>query len=139
MVLGATLGTFSIASASAQSAPAPPSSTCSTGRACFWADADRGLVRGSVAGSNPDWRAFSQASCVPPHAAASAGGTWNDCASSIENAGTTCAMLFYEHINYGGGYIRLAPGQSISNLWGRYFSNGHWANDAISSNRWVCP
>jgi hypothetical protein len=97
---------------------------CPSSYACAWVDASFGTPMGEWAGTNPNFSAFSQAACnwFPPDQ------NWNDCASSVDNAGTQCTVDWYWDINYGGAMWALARGSSSGSL-------GSW-NDEISSNGW---
>jgi type II secretory pathway pseudopilin PulG len=103
---------------------------CAATYLCFWVNINEGGAEGKLAGSNPSWAAFAQSQC--------AGGTWNNCASSIVNAGTSgLGAQEYEYVNYGGGQFCMYDDEYISNLvnFGPW-PDGSSTNDSISSNNW---
>jgi hypothetical protein len=95
---------------------------CNPGNVCFWVHAGYVDGPGQLSGTNPDWRVFSHASCPR--------GNWNDCASSVYNAGRSCKARLHEHINYAGDWLGLPRGVGVINL------EIHDFNDQISSNSW---
>ena len=103
---------------------------CTSTYFCFWTDINFGGPMGKVAGNNPTWTAFRQAACPT--------GTWNDCASSGFNNGTSgLGVRVYENANYGGRSTCVRKG------WRGNFTDRKWdgtstnINDKISSNRWT--
>src|SRR5207302_1812551 len=65
-------------------------------------------------------------------------GTWNDCASSAYNYGTSGMGVFmYQDINYGGGDFCLPNYSGLDNFTVVTFNNS-WVglNDNVSSLRW---
>ena len=56
----------------------------------------------------------------------------NDNVSSIKNRGNFMDTRHYLHIDWGGDWILVEKGDEID-LW------GHWANDELSSHKWVRP
>ncbi len=72
---------------------------------------------------------WPQASC--------ANGTWNNCASSIQNNGNNCDVNVYDFAGYSGASLRITRGTYISNLSGYWITYpfDSW-NDDIQSNRW---
>jgi len=65
-------------------------------------------------------------------------GTWNDCASSAYNYGTSGMGVFmYQDINYGGGDFCLPNYTGLDNFTVVTFNNS-WVglNDNVSSLRW---
>ena len=129
----------------AQAAPAPTSpgaassagptgpvtvadTTCAGGDLCFWVNTNKGGAKGRVSGNNTSW-SWAQSSC--------SNGTWNNCASSIQNNGNNCTVNVFENSGYGGARLTITRGTYISDL------NGYWItfpfdswNDDIQSNRW---
>jgi hypothetical protein len=101
---------------------------CAPGDLCFWVDTNKGGAKGRVSGNNQSW-GFPQASCT--------NGTWNDCASSIQNNGESCDVNVYENAGYGGHKLTIRRGDYISDLTGYWitFPIDSW-NDDIQSNRW---
>ncbi|WP_432250246.1 peptidase inhibitor family I36 protein [Streptomyces sanyensis] len=94
------------------------------GRVYAWQDLDcTGALLISTAGNSSWW------------------GAGNDKATSVMNRGYVGSLdhvKFYEHINHGGGYSCLAPGELYAdNLTDNRLSNGVGANDTITSHRWV--
>jgi len=130
-------GTASHASAQAadRAAAVAAFDGCPSTYLCFWVNASRGGAEGEVAGSNPDWADFAQSQCKS--------GTWNDCASSLVNNGTSgLGALEYENTNYkvsdGGDPLCMYDGEYIANLANGYYywTDGTSMNDSISSNNW---
>jgi hypothetical protein len=102
---------------------------CDATYLCFWVNTGRGGAEGKVAGSNPNWADFSQSQC--------AGGTWNNCASSLVNAGTSgLGAQVYEDTNYKGGDMCLSDDEYLANLTNYTWADGSSVNDSISSNNW---
>jgi hypothetical protein len=102
--------------------------SCAPGDLCFWVHADKGGAKGRVSGNNTAW-GWPQASC--------ANGTWNNCASSIQNNGNNCDVNVYDFAGYSGASLRITRGTYISDLSGYWitFPFDSW-NDDIQSNRW---
>jgi hypothetical protein len=104
---------------------------CPSTYLCFWVNSGFTANWGKFAGNNPSWGAYSQSEC--------AGGTWNDCASSLYNNGSTEQALVWQNNSYKGGYACVARGTTMySNLanW-TYANNSASMNDSISSNDWT--
>lgn len=98
---------------------------CSSTYVCFWVHINFVDGPGKLSGSNPNWGAFSHPTC--------AGGTWNNCASSVYNNGAHCWSDLWDGTNYtygAKGLLSLNRGVGISNLVDWDF------NDVISSNSW---
>ena len=111
------------------SAAGPP---CPVGYLCFWAGSNGSTAGpGELAGTNPNWGWFGQSACHPPNAAADSNNTWNDCASSIKNNGTSYCSLVWYNASYGGFAVELSRGEWVSDL------HSFNMNDAISSNSWT--
>ncbi|MBM7788296.1 peptidase inhibitor family I36 protein [Tenggerimyces flavus] len=121
---GATDSSESAASLAPEvAAPAEPAaSTCEPGYLCFWTEDDYQGAKGKVAGNNKWWGAFSQPACPR--------GTWNDCAQSAKNRGTSCTAIVYSDVDYGGARHPIERGGNRPILW--YYG---W-NRVISSNSW---
>jgi hypothetical protein len=104
--------------------------SCNPGDLCFWVNINRGGAKGRVSGTNSTWP-WTQAQC--------AGGTWNNCASSIVNNGTQCTARVWADASYGGAHLDVLRGNDFINLTDHYitFPFRDW-NDEISSNSWVC-
>lgn len=106
-------------------APMAPPPGCTSTNVCFWVNNNYSDGPGRLAGTNPDWRRFAHRTC--------GGGTWNDCASSVYNAGTRCWAYLWDGFSYtlgARGNIGLNRGVGIPNL-------GAWGFDnAASSNSW---
>ncbi|MEV1085748.1 peptidase inhibitor family I36 protein [Streptomyces sp. NPDC050211] len=103
---------------------------CPSTNFCFWDDINYGGPLGKVTGNNRTWTAFRQTACPS--------GTWNDCASSAYNHGTTgLGVHVYEHTDYRG-LSDCIPRGWYGNLTGRVW-DGTWTviNDQISSNYWA--
>jgi Peptidase inhibitor family I36 len=100
----------------------PAISTCEATYLCFWVGNEYTGSRGRVSGDNPTWTRFAQPNCPS--------GTWNDCASSAKNRGTSCTAHVYSDVDYRGTHHAIGRGGD------RPFLAFYWLNDAISSNRW---
>jgi hypothetical protein len=109
------------------SAVAPTVAGCPSGDLCFWVNANfTGGGPGEVAGNNNNWSVFPQPACKS--------GTWNDCASSLDNNDPTRSATVYKNSNLTNPRLCLNAGQSMSNLTLAIFSDGSVANDSITSN-----
>ena len=105
-------------------------SACPSSYFCAWVNANYDIGPGQWAGDNPDWLDFAQSSC--------ADGTWNDCASSIYNHGTSGdSVEVYQNVNYGGASACIPDDSAYANL-ANYDYPGTTIsmNDSISSNYW---
>lgn len=115
-------------------APAAVPTTCTSGNVCFWKNAGFNDGPGKLANKNPDWSAFAHPSCPS--------GTWNDCASSLANAGVNCNAVLWNSPNYKGDTIThsltLTRGSSVQDL-SNLGDAGSAFNDKISSNSWAAP
>lgn len=100
---------------------APPG--CTATNVCFWNGTNYSDGPGRLSGSNSNWTAFSHSSCPT--------GTWNDCASSVYNNGTSCSANLWTTANYGGSRLTLGIGSGQTAL-------SSTMNNAISSNNWSC-
>jgi hypothetical protein len=102
---------------------------CAATFLCFWVNANKGGAEGKFSGNNPNWANFAQSQCASK--------TWNDCASSIVNAGTSgLGAQEYQNINYGGGQFCVSDDEYISDLTSLTWPDGDTMNDSISSNNW---
>jgi Peptidase inhibitor family I36 len=107
---------------------------------CFWVGSNWSGDMGKFAGSNEFWGDYPEHECVYPAAAHDADKTWNDCASSIYNDGTSgLGVDVYQNSKYGGAVSCIPDKSTIySDLadW-QYGSNTSVnMNDSISSNNW---
>ncbi|MDQ1647696.1 MAG: hypothetical protein QOJ50_3880 [Cryptosporangiaceae bacterium] len=102
--------------------------SCAGGDLCFWQDDDKGGAKGRVSGNNSAW-SWSRSGCPD--------GTWNNCASSIQNNGNSCSVKVYDNAGYSGAVLTLTRGTYISSLSGYWitFPVDSW-NDDIQSNKW---
>jgi hypothetical protein len=110
---------------------------------CFWVDAGFVGKMGDVFGTNDNWTAkpdFTQAACP--------GGTWNDCASALFNAGSEIAIVFQNINRTAKDHFQcIAPGtMAYKNLAADNYPQppNPTMNDSISSNEWTpsgaqCP
>lgn len=121
---GATVSAESASSLAPEvAAPAEPAvSTCEAGYLCFWTEDDFQGARGRVAGNNHWWGVFPQSACPS--------GTWNDCAQSAKNRGTSCSAHVYSNVDYGGRHHMIERGGDRPILW------LYAMNRVISSNSW---
>jgi hypothetical protein len=127
-------------SATAPSAASADPPCSDAGDFCFWVNANYGGALGLLAGTNPWWGDFPQSECVYPAAAKDADGTWNDCASSGYNDGTSGdAVVVYQNINYGGEDACLPDLSAAYSDFADYtYGDGSASlNDSISSNSWT--
>jgi hypothetical protein len=117
------------ARAAATAGPAVAQDTsCAGGDLCFWVNTNKGGAKGRVSGNNTSW-SWAQGQC--------SSGTWNNCASSIQNNGNNCTVNVFEDAGYGGHRLTLTRGTYISDLSGYWITYpfDSW-NDDIQSNRW---
>lgn len=107
---------------------------------CFWVNSGYGGNMGKFAGPNPNWGLFKDSECVYPAAAHDADGTWNDCASSGYNDGTSGdAVVVYQNTNMGGEDACLPDHSTAYSDFASYtYGDGSASlNDSISSNSWT--
>jgi hypothetical protein len=106
----------------------PRDKSCAGGDLCFWVDTNKDGAKGRVAGDNLAWN-WGQPACGD--------GTWNNCASSIQNNGNYCTVWVFADAGHGGSNLELTRGTYLSDLTGYWirwpFRN--W-NDEIQSNKW---
>jgi hypothetical protein len=93
---------------------------CPSTYACGWIDSGFANSMGRWAGTNQKMSAFGQSRCRA--------GNWNDCISSLANAGTSCTVHWFWDSGLNGSQMNTRPGYTSSSL-------GGW-NDKISSNNW---
>jgi len=105
--------------------------TCYATYSCMWVSANQVGGQGQFQGTNGWWGVWAQSQCTGSNAAPDSGGTWNDCASSLED-GQAISQTFYKNINYAGSSIQLTSGQYQEEL---TTTSGGNLNDAISSNQ----
>ncbi|MER5515974.1 peptidase inhibitor family I36 protein [Streptomyces sp. NPDC048254] len=98
---------------------------------CFWVNLNYGDGPGKFSGANDDWSDYSHSTC--------ASGTWNNCASSGYNHGSSgLGVEVWNGTGYTGSSACLPKDWSNSN-----FANLVWPgtstsfNDSISSNYWT--
>jgi hypothetical protein len=141
-----------MAATSAQAAPRPPStsapvpvsahaakaapaaaakSDCPSTYFCVWVNSGYNNGPGKFGGNNDNWSNFSHSGCQS--------GTWNNCASSGYNHGSSgLGVEVYNGINRGGASACLPQGWSLSNFSGFvYPGTSVGFNDSISSNLWT--
>lgn len=109
-----------------QRAAAKVPATCvdNSGNLCFWNNAGFTDGPGLLSGTNPDWTEFKHSSCPR--------GTWNDCVTSLYNAGVHCSAVVWTAASY--------------HEWGLVVVRDDWYDDlsteaptwqdSISSNSW---
>lgn len=117
---------------SAHSAMTPTAkSDCPAGSFCVWKDANYSDGPGKFAGDNADWTNFSHSSC--------SSGTWNNCASSGFNNGTSGLGVSVRQLVGGGGDAACLPrGWSLSDFSGYVWpGTSDSFNDSISANFWT--
>ncbi|WP_170323964.1 peptidase inhibitor family I36 protein [Cryptosporangium phraense] len=117
-------------------APAAAPSGCSAGNLCFWNGTNFSDGPGELSGTNSNWQAFSHSTCTSTSGASYK--TWNDCASSLYNNGTSCDARVWTDSGYHGSSYTMSRGQRITNLATFYPDAGDTFNNSISSNDWVC-
>ncbi|MEV5954377.1 peptidase inhibitor family I36 protein [Streptomyces sp. NPDC051987] len=98
---------------------------------CFWVNSGYNDGPGKFSGANTNWGDYSHSSC--------SGGTWNNCASSGYNHGTSgLGVEVWNGTGYTGLSACLPKDWSNNN-----FANLVWPdsstsfNDSISSNYWT--
>lgn len=122
---GATVSAGSAESLAPEvAAPVEPAVTsCTATYLCFWTEDEYQGERGRVAGNNKWWGVFREPACP--------NGTWNDCAQSAKNRGTSgCSVTVYADVDYTGRNITIPRGGDRPALW------FYGMNRVISSNRW---
>ena len=131
--LGAAAAAVAIAAGTASPALAS-TGECWSGYGCMWVDGSYSTWNGTGPGQVYSYLAqYSQSAksaCTTGHAAPNAMGTWQDCTSSMYNAGTSGLTYWaYKDSFYGGSYYGIAQGNGWNNL------STYGLNDAISSSR----
>jgi len=116
------------------SIPAVPASAavtdCNPGQLCVWNNTSYTDGPGRFSGSNSNWNNF-------PHGSCTYNGTWNNCASSGFNDGTTgLGVILWETIGYTEGQFCMPQGLQVANFGNRTFNNGHNLNNRVSANLW---
>ena len=99
---------------------------------CFWVNSGYGDGPGKFSGANDNWGDYSHSTC--------ASGTWNNCASSGYNHGTSgLGVEVWNGTGYTGYSACLPKDWSNSNFANLVWPNsGNTAfNDSISSNYWT--
>ena len=98
---------------------------------CVWNSSGYTDGPGKFGGNNANWSNFSHSSCPT--------GTWNNCASSGYNNGTSgLGVGVWNGVNYGGASACLPQGWSLSNFAGYVWPGTSISfNNAIGSNFWV--
>ena len=106
-------------------------SGCSATYFCFWNNENYNDGPGKLSGNNGSWYAFSHSSCP--------GGTWANCASSLDNAGTSgMGVDVYSGLNYGGDVACISDNATYSDLANyNYPGTSTNMNDTIESNEWT--
>ena len=107
-----------------------PTRAHAEGLAFAWVDKNAGDAWFAIVGDVNWWGSGRESRCSGSRAGKSALGTWNDCASSIFNP-STCDLLLYKDVDYGGPHVTIPPGQVVQNL------KSLGMNDAISSSKFV--
>jgi hypothetical protein len=114
-------------------APTAPAvkSDCPATYFCVWNSSGYSDGPAKFAGNNTNWGNFSHSSCPS--------GTWNDCASSGFNNGTSgFGVEVWQNINYGGASACLPRGWSLNNFAGFVYPGTSVSfNNSISSNFWT--
>lgn len=116
---------------------APATTSCSSGFACGWANANFGNGPGMWQQANPDFHAFdSNGACNSQTAGQFSNGTWNDCISSLKNSsGNTFFWFANDHCPGGAaGALTETNGEEFTDLVGQKQENGNTWNDVISSD-----
>jgi hypothetical protein len=132
-IAAAVLGGLLLASAATVviSTPAMADTTCASGDLCFWVNENKGGLKGRVSGTNRRWSAFIQSQCQT--------GTWDNCASSVQNNGAHCDARVFSAFDFGGPQLLVHRGEYIANLQDRDDGLGLFEDwgDRISSNDWT--
>lgn len=106
-------------------------SGCSATYFCFWNNENFNDGPGKLSGNNGSWYAFSHSSCP--------GGSWANCASSLDNAGTSGdGVDVYSGLNYSGVVACIPDNATYSDLANYdYPGTSVNMNDTIESNEWT--
>lgn len=127
--LGTLLGMTALVALPATPAAASLSQ-CASGFICVWNATGYTDGPGSFGGSNQNWSLFSHSTCPS--------GTWNNCASSVYNHGSSgLGVNVYVDIDYATGSLCVPQGAGASDLSVWQYTNGANANNSISSNFWT--
>ncbi|WP_034091507.1 peptidase inhibitor family I36 protein [Streptacidiphilus albus] len=103
---------------------------CAATYFCFWNNENFNDGPGKLSGNNPSWFVFSHSSCP--------NGTWANCASSLDNAGTSgMGVEVWSSTGYNGDHACVSDNETYSDLANNSYSNGDAANDSIESNEWT--
>jgi hypothetical protein len=80
------------------------SASCPASYLCVWVNSNFGGDRGKFEDKNTNWTEFKDHECYYPAAAHDADGTWNDCASSAYDNGTSSTpyAVVWQNVNYSG-------------------------------------
>jgi hypothetical protein len=103
---------------------------CPSGYSCLWRDLNC-VTAGS--GSNY-YKIFTGVYQVGSYE--NSGGSANDTATGVKNAGNFDSVNWYENINSGGSYFTLAPGQYDCDLGDGVTLDSFW-NNRISSGKFI--
>ncbi|MFG1807454.1 peptidase inhibitor family I36 protein [Streptomyces sp. NPDC049040] len=119
----------SVETAHGSVAPAAKSD-CPAGSFCVWVNSNYSDGPAKFSGNNSDWTQFSHASC--------ASGTWNNCATSGFNNGTSgLGVVVWQLVGGSGDGACLPRGWALSDFQGYVWPNTTDSfNDSISANVW---
>jgi Peptidase inhibitor family I36 len=96
---------------------------------CWWVGANMTGKMHPVRDAISNWTTQKEASC--------AGGTWNDCASTLYNDNASYGAFFFYSANDSGSNFCMTPGTYLGNLTQYdYAGSTIPINDTISSNSW---
>jgi hypothetical protein len=136
-----TVGGATMASAATQSAdhgataaagavPFSSFNDCETnfpGDLCWWVGANQTGVMHPVRDAIANWSTQKEPTCST--------GTWNDCASTLDNANTQGeGAQVYENANFTGAGFCLRPGSKIADLTHQLYSNTSTFMEAYSAH-----
>lgn len=105
-------------------------SACPSTDFCVWVNKNYNDGPGKFGGDNQYWSKFPHKSCPT--------GTWDNCASSGWNHGTSGLGVEVYQGNYGGAAACLPRGWHLANFAGYVYPGTNVKfNDTISSNYWT--
>lgn len=111
--------------------PAAGMADCPASNFCAWDNYNFSGGPGEWSGNAPNYTFWPHSGCGFTSLY-----TWDNCASSVYNHGTSCNLTFYDGINYTGAHYNLPRGSYLARMTLDKMSDGGSANDRISSHRW---
>lgn len=130
LALVAAFAASIIALVVAPAAAQASTSQCGATYFCVWNNTGYTDGPAQFAGNNQNWTDFAHSTCPS--------GTWNDCASSAYNHGTSGkGVNVYIDSDYRTASSCIPAGAEVSNLSSQAYTNGKSVNNSISSNVWT--